>query len=324
VTAVRSSRDFLNDVPEYNSDKDYLGAFLHGGYRITVAGPIGHGKTSFLMEAAAAAARGDEFLGQTGAGVPVLYVDLEMGPEQIGQAMRYARLPHENFHIVSRPEGLAIDRPDEAGTRDRKLLEKWASEYAVLVIDPWHKVVEQELEYSLAGRVTRYLDNLKERNPNCCMIIGFHAQEPQSPRAQINLGSISGFKVFQRNADIVVTFQRIRADSSRIMWVKSRSPRLGVKMMEKWEVDWSPGDGFRRHEAQSNPDEVYALVTDDWQTTTWLQVLWGRDRSHLLKVLSKLEIQGRIESQGSDKGGRGHEKRWRRRDPNQEVFSFAS
>jgi hypothetical protein len=317
---VLSSERFLQNVPEYESRKDYLGPFLHGGYRVTVAGPIGHGKTSFLMEAGAAAAQGCEFLGFHGAGVSVVYVDLEMGGELIGQAMRDARLPHENFHVLSRPEGMAIDSSIE----DRRLLQALAGRYHVVIIDPWHKLVAQELGDSAAvGKIVRFLDGLKAKYPEMCLVIGCHAQEPQTPRAEISLGSISGFKAFQRNAEIIVTFQRIAADTSRLMWVKNRSPRLVAKHHEKWQLEWERGSGFTRTDIRTNPEEVYDLLTDDWQTIGQIEAGWNHNRSQTTKALSRLAVQGRAESQGSDKGGRGQEKLWRRRDPNQETPTLA-
>ena len=316
---VLSSEKFLQGIPLYDASKDYLGSFLHGGYRVTVAGPIGHGKTSFLMEAGAAAARGEDFLGLRGNGAKVLYIDLEMGAEQVGQAMRDARLPHGNFDIISRPEGLAIDESRD----DRRLLQDAAAGYQVLIVDPWHKTLAQELEYSNVRKIVNFWDELRSRYTQTCLVIGCHAQEPQTPRAEINLGSISGFKAFHRNADIIVTFQRIGADTSRIKWVKNRSARFHVKHEEKWQVEWERGQGFTRTDVRTNPEEVYELLTDEWQPTSRLAIQWGHDRSQASKVLARLEVQGRADSIGSDKGGRGQEKQWRRREPSKEEFRLA-
>lgn len=315
------SAEFMASVPTYDTDKDYLGPFFHGGYRITVAGPQKHGKTSFLMEASAATARGDNFIGFKGAGVPVAFLDLEMGKERLAQAMGDARLPHENFHAISRPEGLKIDERKE----DWQLIHALCAHHRVVVIDPWHKVVAQELgESKMVGRIVRFLDGLRERFPDCCVVIGFHAQEPQTPRSEINLGSISGFKAFQRGADVVLTIQRVATNTTRIMWVADRSPTLGVGFKEKWQLEWERGSGFRRTDVKSNPEEVYALLTDEWQSTTMLAVRWGRDRSQASKSLARLAMDGRVESQGSDKGGRGQEKFWRLVNPDQEVLEVAA
>lgn len=300
IIPVVGSKEFLASVPVYDRSKDYLGPFLHGGYRITVAGPIGHGKTSFLMEAAASVARGDDFLGLRGAGVPVVFLDLEMGVEQIGQAMRDARLPHANFDVVSLPGGLAID----SNLNDRRLIQALAERYRVVVIDPWHKLVAQELgESAIVGRIVKFLDGLKAKYSSTCMMIGCHAQEPQTPRAQINLGSISGFKAFQRNADIILTFQRLGGNTSRIKWVKNRSPRLGVKMEEKWLVEWSRGNGFVFGDEKSAREQVLDILTGEWQTTTHVAESWGRSRKFASDILNKLAVEGKVGCRGNDEGG---------------------
>ena len=250
---IKSVDDFLASIPRYDTDKDYLGPFLHGGYRAHVAGPIGHGKTSFLLEAVSAAVRGDTFLGWQGkGGLNALYLDLEMPPELLGQAVRDARLDKaEGFNLMHLPDGLCIDTKPE----DRELLERAVEGYQILVIDPWYKLIEQELEYSSARRIVACLDGIRARHPELCTLVGYHAQEPVSAADRLALSAISGFKFFHRPADIILTFQRTEGNQSRIAWVKNRSPRLGVKHGETWQLEWERGKGFRRTDYDDAPTQ---------------------------------------------------------------------
>lgn len=242
--------DFLARIPPYDEALDYLGPFLHGGYRVHVAGPIGHGKTSFLLEAVSAAVRGDDFLGFPGrGGLRCIYVDLEMPAELIGQAVRDARLEEaDGFHLVSLPDGLRIDSEPE----DARMLEETVAELDphLLVLDPWYKLMEQELDYSANRAIVACIDGIRTRHRRLCTLVGFHAQEPPTPKQPLLMASISGFKYFQRPADVVLTLQRIEGDTSRLRWLKNRSPRLAVRMGEMWTVEWTRGSGFRRVEGE--------------------------------------------------------------------------
>lgn len=248
---IQSVSTFLANVPPYDEDKDYLGAFLHGGNRVHIAGPIGHGKTSFLLEAVSAAVRGDDFLGFQGkGGLKARLVDLEMPSELLGQAVRDARLEGvDGFELVHLPDGLRIDTHPE----DRRLLEAVAEDCDLLVIDPFYKLMEHEMEYSATRAINACLDGIRHRHPNLCTLVGFHAQEPAYTKEALVLTRVSGFKVFQRAADVVLLFQRIEEDTSWVHWAKNRSPRLDVKYMERWTVEWERGCGFRRSDGEGAP-----------------------------------------------------------------------
>jgi len=255
---IKGVSEFLDGIPKYDTDRDYLGPFLHGGYRVHVAGPIGHGKTSFLLETVSAALRGDSFLGWEGkGGLKALYLDLEMPPELLGQAVRDARLDRaEGFSLLHLPDGLRIDTHPE----DRELLERAVEGFQILVIDPWYKLVEQELEYGSVRRIVACLDGIRARHPELCTLVGYHAQEPLSAADRLGISAISGFKAFHRPADIILTFQRTEGNESRIAWVKNRSPRLGVKYGETWKLEWERGRGFRRTDFVEEQGVIGALA----------------------------------------------------------------
>lgn len=257
---VLSSKDFLASTPPYDNGKDYLGPLLHGGYRLSIAAKMGVGKTSLLMEMGGAVAGGGEFLGFRGAGVKVLYINLEMGAEQIGDAMRSARVPHENFRLLHLPDGLAIDDTGPRGVNDRNMLAELAPEYSVVILDPWYQLLAAELPDSkVVGRIVRWLQGLQKRAKDTCFVFGKHAQENAE---KIEVGAISGFKVFERNSDIIVGMERVSGDTSRLRWLKNRSPALGVKHGETWLVEWKRGAGFSRKDEGPKPPAQAGFFDD--------------------------------------------------------------
>jgi hypothetical protein len=317
---IVSVKDFLAGIPIYDTSKDYLGPFLHGGHRVHIAGPIGHGKTSFLMEAVSAAVRGTEFLGWRGKGdIRALYIDLEMPAELLGQAFHDARLDQCNGHVslLHLPDGLEVD----TNPKHRELIERAVDGFDIVVVDPWYKLLANELEYASGRQVIALFDGIRTRHPKLCVAIGFHAQEPQMPNMPVTLGNVSGFKFFQRPADIVLTFQRTKGDQSRIRWEKNRSARLDVKKGEQWTLEWERGAGFKRTEQKSAADEVFDLLTDEWQTTYEIADAWGKSRNHTTEQLGRLAHKGVAESRGGDQGGRGAVKVWRRVQEGQEVLA---
>ena len=129
VVPIKTVADFAASIKPYNDSKDYLGAFLHGGHRIHVAGPIGHGKTTFMLEATSAALREAEFLGWRGrGGLRALHIDLEMPDELLRQAVVDARLGDaEGLDMLHLPDGLEIDTNDS----HRKMIEKAVEGYDI-------------------------------------------------------------------------------------------------------------------------------------------------------------------------------------------------
>jgi hypothetical protein len=59
-------------------------------------------------------------------------------------------------------------------------------------------------------------------------------------------------------------------------------------------------------------DRAYDVLTDEWQTLKEIAHAFGRSRSYTTELLGELVADGRAECRGSDLGGRGHAKAWRR------------
>ena len=241
---IKSVRQFAANLKPYNDEKDYLGPFLHGGHRIHVAGPTGHGKTTFMLEAESAAIRGVEFLGWQGRGnVRALHIDLEMPEELLHQAVIDARLDGaDGVDLLHLPDGLEVD----TNPSHRRMIEKACEGYDIVCIDPFYKLVGHELDYAATRSIIGLLDGLRARHPRMAMVVGFHCQEPYNMDQRLGMASISGFKTWHRPADVVLTFQRLRDNNSRIVWCKNRSAQLGVNVEEEWAVHWARGQGFQR------------------------------------------------------------------------------
>lgn len=249
---VVSFGDFASAVGDYDDSLDYVGALVRGGERLHVLGPIGHGKTTFMAEALAAAALGRDFLGFRGkGGLRVLYVELgDMTPHEVRTAFIAAGFDprHAHLDLALLPDGLEIDRSEQ----DRRRLESVFASYDIVAIDPWYKLLGEEQADGMrnARVVTSFLDGLRDRYPKTATMIGFHTHEPQQGRQLRGVGSASGFKVFQKGANCAVIFERIAGDRSRVLWAKTRNPRL-PKMYEAWEVEWQRGHGFRRVDGET-------------------------------------------------------------------------
>lgn len=263
---IVSWKAFSDSVGEYDDSRDYLGAFLRGGQRVHVIGPIGHGKTTFLAEALSSAIYGREFLGFQGSGgIPGVYIDLEMPPELLKQTLTDARfnLNSDLFDLVHLPDGLSVD----TNAQHREMIENAMDAYRVVAIDPWYKLIGDELSEGMRNvrGVISFLDGLRSRHPTTAVMIGFHANEPQKGQKIKGLGDASGYKAFQRPADTAVLFERIAGDRSHLTWAKTRSSRL-PKMGERWLLEWSRGAGFQRVERQKATDELLAILValGDW------------------------------------------------------------
>lgn len=309
---------FVESVKPHDVSKDYLGAFLHGGERVHVIGPIGHGKTTFLAEALSAALRGDTFLGFEGRGSELrgIYVDLEMPQHLLRQAIVDARLDGcPNFDLWHRPDGLEIDRNEQ----HRLDLESVMRDYDVVVIDPWYKLIADELAEGMGNvrTVIAALDGWRKRYPATAVMVGFHANEPQEKGQRLMLGNASGYKAYQRPADTAVTFQRVAGNRSKLIWAKTRSAFLPT-MGTTWDLDWTRGEGFKRVERQKATDLLYELLTDEWQDVYELCEQTQKARSTVQELLSFLAHEGRAESRGVAGSNR---KQWRRRHVEQEALA---
>lgn len=314
---IVSWRDFSASVGEYDDRLDYLGAFLRGGQRVHVIGPIGHGKTTFLAEALSSAIHGREFLGFHGRdNIRGVYIDLEMPPELLKQTLTDARfdLDSDLFDLVHLPDGLEVD----SNAQHREMIENAMGAYQVVAIDPWYKLIGDELSEGMRNvrTVISFLDGIRTRFPKTAVMIGFHANEPQKGQKIRGLGDASGYKAFQRPADTAVLFERIAGDRSHLTWAKTRSARL-PKMGERWLLEWTRGDGFQRVERGKATDELLALLNDDWQDKHELADAWGRSASFSYQTALKLVYEGRAE-----KRSLGRMVQFRRADADQEKIDL--
>lgn len=313
--ATKTWRDFKAAIGPYDASLDYLGPFLRGGRRVHVIGPIGHGKTTFMAEALSCAINGRDFLGFEGrGGIKGLYVDLEQAPELLAELLVSARfdLDNPNLDVASYEEGLQVD----VNERHREMIHGVMDEYQVVVIDPWYRLMAEELSEGMrnVGPILSFLKGLSAQHPKTALVIGFHANEPRPGEHITGLGNASGYKVFQRNCDQAVLFERIAGDRSRVTWAKIRGAKMeqyGAKLGEKWQVEWTRGRGFVRVEKKKPTDELFERGTAEWQDVYDLEQATGWKHSHIRDVANQLVLEGRWESDGGGRGGRGQRKVWR-------------
>jgi hypothetical protein len=294
---IMSFGEFAAQIGDRDDSLDYLGAFLRGGKRVHVIGPIGHGKTTFLAEILSAAVNGRDLFGFKGRGdVRALYVELgDMAPEEIKETLVAARfdLDGDRFDLAHLPDGLEVDKNEQ----HRRMLEDAMARYEIVAIDPWYKLICEELSDGMRNvrTVTAFLDGFRERFPTTAVVIGFHANEPQKGQRIKGLGDASGYKAFQRGADTAVLFERLRGDRSHVTWAKTRSKHL-PKMGERWLVEWRRGAGFQRVEREKPSDEAYEKLTDDWQDVYEIMDALGREnRRSVADLLDRLLHEGRAE-----------------------------
>lgn len=310
---VLSASAFRESVGEYDPSREYLGPFLYGGERVHVIGPVNHGKSTFVQEALGAALRGEEFLGWTGKGSPLtgVLIDLEQPAHKLHQGLIDARLYDPSlegrFDVWHYPEGLAIDQ----NKQHREMLDDLASTYNIVVIDPWYKLVAEELSDGMRNvrPVISFLDGLRKKYTQTVIVLGRHTNEKEAG-AKMTLADASGYKAYERASDVTLGFQRLGGDRSRLAWLKTRSHLL-PKIGETWLVEWTQGAGFRRTERRRVTDEVEEFLTDEWQTTFDISESWGRSTDYASKVLNQLVAEDRAEYRGSNAGGRGQTKFWR-------------
>jgi hypothetical protein len=321
--AIVTWGDFAASVGDYDATLDYLGPLLRGGNRVHVIGPIGHGKTTLLAEAVAAAVHGRDFLGFQGRGdVRGLYIELgDMAPEEIRDVLQAARfdLAGDRFDLAHLPDGLEVDRNEQ----HRRMLEDAMSRYQVVAIDPWYKLIGEELSDGMKNvrTVTAFLDGLRERFPRTAVVIGFHANEPQKGQRLRGVGDASGYKAFQRGADTAVLFERLYGDRSHLTWAKTRSARL-PKMGERWLLEWTRGEGFRRIERPKPTDDLYAQVfadSDAWWDGYEMAEATGRPVRTCQDLSDRLEQDGRVV-----KRAQGRRSQWRRADADQTAIDVAA
>src|SRR5581483_11055400 len=103
----------------------------------------------------------------------------------------------DGFRIWHEREGLQVDKDAD----HRRWVDEAARGCDILIIDPWYKLIDEELSEGMknVGTILRFLNAIQKRNPRTAIVIGFHADE-RAERLS-GLGAASGYKVFHRDCD---------------------------------------------------------------------------------------------------------------------------
>lgn len=241
-----SGRDFVARVPKANPDDDFLGPFFRRGHRVAIGGHTGHGKTTFILQAIAAAAYGDQFLKWRGRGqVKCLVVDLEQGERSLAKRLRETRIAERNGYvqIVNIPEGLELDRKLEQRVAVEETLA--TGNWDIVLLDPAYQLVAEEpTEDAQAQALVRMLDGWRSRF-GFCLVIPMHCRKAAQQGHGLTIHDIHGRGMMLRNAEVVMGIERVKKGEAKLHWWKDRDGDLDVPLSSYWKMKFDRSNLFQ-------------------------------------------------------------------------------
>lgn len=245
-----SGRDFAARVPRVNPDDDFLGPLFRRGHRVAIGGHTGHGKTTFILQAIAAAAYGDPFLKWRGRGnVRCLVIDLEQGERSLKKRLVETGIAERNGYvqIVNIPEGLELDRKLEQRAAVESALVSGG--WDVVLLDPAYQLVAEEpTEDAQAQALVRMLDGWRHRY-GFCLVIPMHCRKAAQQGGRLTISDIHGRGMMLRNAEVVMGIERVKKGEARLHWWKDRDGDLDVPLSGYWTLSFD-----RKHLFQWAPE----------------------------------------------------------------------
>src|SRR4029077_5035423 len=152
----------------------------------------------------------NDFLGYTGAGLgPALVIDLEQGVRSIKRGIREAGLQETDTHILSLPDGLALDQ----NAAELARLEDTVSDLnpAAIALDPYYKgnLGDANEERSVHD-LMRNLDRLRT-DWTFALLMPAHVRKEQQGAGvrKLTLGDIAGSGAISRGAEVVIALERL-------------------------------------------------------------------------------------------------------------------
>lgn len=247
-----SGRDFMKRIPPANPADDFLGPFFRRGQRVVIGGHTGHGKSTLVLQAIAAAAYGLPFLKWVGRGnVKCLVIDLEQGERSLGKRLVETGIADRNgnVQIVNIPEGLELDRKLEqrAAVEDTLSSGSWD----IVLLDPAYQLVAEEpTEDAQAQALVRMLDGWRSRF-GFCLVIPMHCRKAAQQGGRLTISDIHGRGMMLRNAEVVMGIERVKKGEARLHWWKDRDGDLDVPLSGYWTLAFD-----RTHLFQWAADDV--------------------------------------------------------------------
>lgn len=221
--------EFYKKLKPRNPDDDLLGPLLRRNTRTGIAGFIGEGKTSLMMQMVAASAYGLPFLKYRGRGNGTrwLILDLEQGESEIARRLEETGIKDRNgnVHYAHIPDGLRLDRDAEDMAAMEELLSKgWHG----VALDPAYALWSSEPETERAAREMAQVLDRWHREHNFCLLVPMHTRKPMEQRV-LSLGDVYGWSTITRNMQTVLGIQIWEPWVSKFSILKDRAGDIGPK-----------------------------------------------------------------------------------------------
>lgn len=217
-----------------------VGPYVRRGMATLIGGVTGHGKTTLIGQAVAAAVNGGEFLGeQCAGGERVLILDLEQHLESIQRGIREAGLDSSDaVDYATIREGLALDRRGDQLAAVEGLLA--AKEYGLLVVDPFYKLHEADSSDEQQARLLVALLRRWIADYGFAELMATHCRK-RTDGGAITLDDLFGSSLFTRDPEIVLGVQRY-SGITKLRVFKSREP--GIDQGQVLDLLFERGRGY--------------------------------------------------------------------------------
>lgn len=196
---------YFNDNPLPELNPELIAGCLRQGHKMIVTGDSKVGKTTILTELSAAIATGGKWLGMQCAKGKVLYLNLEVDPNEFNtKAMAIYNLAiggrvSDNFDVVHlRGEAEIMEK-----MLPRIIATLKQDDYAAVIIDPIYKVMNgDENSAEAIGNFCNQLDKIAAKTGCAVIYAHHHTKGGQIGKKTLDRGSGSG--VFGRDADAIL------------------------------------------------------------------------------------------------------------------------
>lgn len=267
----KSAREWCEEPDEENVE--VLGPLVTEGSRVLVAGGAGDGKTTFVMQMAAAVANGSNFLGMKGCGGPVLIVDLEQSRKTLRRRLREADMRTTDKVMAYRaPDGIDLSNSEHRDWLVETIRQGIEEQpYRMLIIDPLYKAHSGDSSEAQAMiDLLKKIDRMRSEY-NFALIVPIHTRKIDPLRKDITLHDLFGAAAFSWWPEVVLGLQKLPRDNpfdGRLFFLKDRDGDLyDLADADHWNLMFDRQAGFRRGADDLNvkvpsPQRILAYMTE--------------------------------------------------------------